>query len=713
MKSPSIWSSLLTTNTDVIAIYRQTFLKLAQNTPFEVVIDETLPAAMAMSTQDIKKPKLLLNPSMCEKQFGFTPEEYGLIFSHEYFHYYEESILRATPWGDAWYKNFLKEHIAKKEPYAKAYHTLYNYLRDIYVNWSTLKTFPTWDSHMQWLYVNKLFAWLDYTNLPKHLQYVYALLRESMVPGEKCDVAPDVRKQVDYQLIQDEQFGAKIQKAAWVGESLKKRLLYISEHIEPRFEHFLGKDIAEKEEWKPEDAWEDNNNAHDTPWDKSWKDWKKQYADWEQSAESPQLTNEGEDKTIPSDQGKYWEWDTHKQGDKNSPKNPSRDSSQQSPQSPLRDDDLYEQWQMPHTIENTLSPEDLQKFQEYIDQKANEEVQKKLDREMNPQQRRLRDKLAKMWLSPENSEYEKIKQQLERIDDLKLDDIVNPISGKNVMEEIEKLFKEIAWRRTREKLENRGPVDMEKGQRLHLPTISSWITEILMWKSNPTMFELDVKKEKPAIFVWEFDLHIICDMSSSMNDTVDGEPRKKQKHQQIAVMLILEAISRMHLSLQWDHLKRKLACHTQVKAFSGTNIAELKPYGTVYDDAEKLRVLTWLDHPSSSTWDYAAIADLADEHKRLGAKRKAEIKKWERKKIVLVMTDWQSNDSTELQKNIHELRSQWVIVIWMGITNDGVSVESNYASSWNNNLWYGILCPEVELLPVVLFEALKPYLQTL
>jgi hypothetical protein len=46
-------------------------------------------------------------------------------------------------------------------------------------------------------YKDKMFNETDYTNLPKHLQFLYTLIREEMVKDQKCEIDPSVRKLIN------------------------------------------------------------------------------------------------------------------------------------------------------------------------------------------------------------------------------------------------------------------------------------------------------------------------------------------------------------------------------------------------------------------------------------------------------------------------------------------------------------------------------------
>jgi hypothetical protein len=147
--------------------------------------------------------------------------------------------MRSSPEGREFYTRFM-ERLDTKIPYRKAYWTLYNCLRDIYVNHKTLEHVGISRNDMTTLYTQHAFPNTSFLNHPKHLQFVYTLLREAMVPAEICQVDPDVRRQVDFFLQH-----AHIQKATGTLQPLQERLTYIMDFVEPIFIRFLQSDIAE------------------------------------------------------------------------------------------------------------------------------------------------------------------------------------------------------------------------------------------------------------------------------------------------------------------------------------------------------------------------------------------------------------------------------------------------------------------------------------
>lgn len=56
---------------------------------------------------------------------------------------------------------------------------------------------PSLLSTRQELFAEKTHKERDFTGLPKHLQLLHAINKESVLPNDKCIVDPDVRKILD------------------------------------------------------------------------------------------------------------------------------------------------------------------------------------------------------------------------------------------------------------------------------------------------------------------------------------------------------------------------------------------------------------------------------------------------------------------------------------------------------------------------------------
>ncbi len=144
----------------------------------------------------------------------------------------------------------------------RIHHTFENICDDIFVNANVEHRAPAYEpgtaggAEVERLYREKLFASKDYRDAPRHLQFMYALLRGEMVPNEEVVVADDVREALDRALTYG---GKKMVAQEVVKRHLKPggrrnmkssaRSAVISHTLEPIFNELLIKDL---EEWDPQ-----------------------------------------------------------------------------------------------------------------------------------------------------------------------------------------------------------------------------------------------------------------------------------------------------------------------------------------------------------------------------------------------------------------------------------------------------------------------------
>ncbi len=145
----------------------------------------------------------------------------------------------------------------------KMYHTFYNIFDDIYVNNIVARHAPRFapqkkgGEEVKHLYRDKLFQGTDYANLPRHLQFLYTLLREEMVSDEKVVVSGEVedilnKASIEYE---DEKYTPKeiiekfIKPRRGRDTMASKRYDILKKTLLPLFEELVEKDVKE---WKPQ-----------------------------------------------------------------------------------------------------------------------------------------------------------------------------------------------------------------------------------------------------------------------------------------------------------------------------------------------------------------------------------------------------------------------------------------------------------------------------
>lgn len=147
----------------------------------------------------------------------------------------------------------------------KIHHTFYNIFDDIYVNNLVSRKAGAYEkgsqggNEVERLYREKLFARTDYSKLPRHLQFVYKLIREDMVSKEEIIVNDEVREIMEKKIkfMGGEYFPGEIvenfikpkkNRDTKVGQ----RHYVLQQTLEPIFEELLEKDLKEWDPQKPQ-----------------------------------------------------------------------------------------------------------------------------------------------------------------------------------------------------------------------------------------------------------------------------------------------------------------------------------------------------------------------------------------------------------------------------------------------------------------------------
>jgi len=151
------------------------------------------------------------------------------------------------------------------------HHTFYNIFDDIYVNNLVARKAATYEkgtrggNEVEKLYREKLFAQTDYTKLPRHMQFIYQLIREEMVADEKVVVSDEVESALQGKI----KFMGSEYSAQEIVENFIKpkknrdtlagqRYYVLQQTLEPIFQELLRKDL---DDWNPEKPEKQNGQS--------------------------------------------------------------------------------------------------------------------------------------------------------------------------------------------------------------------------------------------------------------------------------------------------------------------------------------------------------------------------------------------------------------------------------------------------------------------
>lgn len=146
----------------------------------------------------------------------------------------------------------------------QTHHLFCNIFDDVYVNNLVARKAPRYEpgtaggNQVNALYRDSLFPKTDYVELPRHLQFLYKLLREEMVPDEAVQIRDDVKAAFERKIaFQGKEYTAKeivenfIKPRGNRDTKAGQRYFVLQKTIEPVFEELLQKDLNEWDPHKP------------------------------------------------------------------------------------------------------------------------------------------------------------------------------------------------------------------------------------------------------------------------------------------------------------------------------------------------------------------------------------------------------------------------------------------------------------------------------
>ena len=279
-----------------------------------------------------------------------------------------------------------------------------------------------------------------------------------------------------------------------------------------------------------------------------------------------------------------------------------------------------------------------------------------------------------------------------------MEEIKNPETDESVVEEIREIFRKIIAERKKQTLRSKLPV--EEGEILAFPAQAHVAVE--SGNFEPRVWETVDWKAKPKELFGEFDVTIVCDRSGSME-----RPSSKKIEQRKAAALLMEALKEFsdELDEEKPYFEFDLNVRSEVWTFGDDKQVEmLKPLDKNLTEKQRVLVYKILENtPGDGTKDFSALEKIKDG---VPAEDWAKIQKRKLKKLVIVLTDGDSDNPAEVQRLLEEFREKGVVVVGVGITTDGISAKITYAPN-------GLVCEKVENLAVILGNLLKEHIKEL
>ncbi len=328
-------------------------------------------------------------------------------------------------------------------------------------------------------------------------------------------------------------------------------------------------------------------------------------------------------------------------------------------------------------VPNAVPLEEIEKaFNEWKD-KHSEDLADKADREY----------AEKLGVKPGDlRRYREIVASLEKI--------IDPETGESIIQELKDLFAKIIAKRLKPGHQPRYPV--EEGEELVHPAEA--ISEGKAGNLEPKVWETHEVAEIKSKRFGEVEITLVCDRSSSM---AQGAKLPEQRR---AAVLVMEALK--EFAEQCDEEKtnvdKPLEIRSEVYSFQqdSADSIPLKKMSKNLGEKERIDVTAAISSAPGGTTDFIPLETI---EKDLSEGAKQKIKEGELKKIVIVSTDGESNDSGRVRNILEKLRGSGVVAIGIGITKDGEVALTTYAPDAR-------LAVKAEDLAIVLADLLKEHL---
>ncbi len=611
---------------------------------------------------DLEKGEYYLHRRFRDGAYGGSEEKMLFGAFHEIEHFRElRDLLRENGGPEIWRK------LKRKKEERTRYHILNNSFGDVKMNHAVVNRAPVLSGTREELYRKDLFPERDLTSLPKHLQFAHVLNCEMQVPGETWTVDPDVREEFEkLKTIRGQKSGRPILEYATHPDiSMRDRLIVQDALIEPVYEKFFVEDVRKKQEQqanKPSESGQKNGEP-DQSGDASKPGSSDGKPDTNQEPSSESSSKPGDEMPGQS------EGSSGKPTDENvtDPKNPEAYFRKEY-------DKYFEQH--PEAI-----PE------ETLNKAVEDEIARQNETGGNAGKKTFDAYARAQGVEPNDlRNYMRFRDSLEKIAD--------PETGESVVDAIRELFERIISKRLKRMPEPKYP--LPEGDELEYPAEA--VVRTRAGEAEPDVWSDTEFYEKEGDFVGDFDISLVGDTSISMAEN-GGEKRDEQKK---GLVLVMEALSEFSERLEEIRSRLRYDLHVRNELWVFGNSAEcVKSLSDELTEKDRVSMYRRLGSTSGSTEDFLVLEKLLASVTEEEITRMREGKL---KKIVIVMTDGDSDDAKRVQELLGKLREIGVIVVGVGITEEGKSALTTYAPEAR-------LCTEAPELAVVLGELLKEHLR--
>lgn len=526
----------------------------------------------------------------------------------------------------------------------RIHHMFDNILMDIYVNHLVARKAPLFDKDgegykdVQEVYAQKLFPKTDFTDSPRHLQFLYALLRETMVPDEKVTVTPEVQEALERRV---GFIGKKTSPKEIVEKfilpkkgrdtKLSTRDLAIQVAIEPIFLELLMKDL---DDWDPQEPQQMEGGEGGEGEDQTGQDGNQgENKDQQQKEQEPQ-SGGGSSFDVNPFNKEYNEYE------ENSPDQ--------------MNDDKTEDW----------AEKDAGDQKKAAEKKKNEEIEEHKSAAQKAQEAQQR--LDTEWCKKHEVNMRALHEYR------KTEEEISPY-----LEDLSNLWRRIIFGKSRQSSSSiegffkYGELDIPK-------TIQEWpsisegqFSEVEVMKKRVISEQLVPQPEL-------FRVRLVGDASGSMS----YERRKVLKQVYVLLSSSLREFN-TYLNLTRSQTKSKLRVDTQIWAF-GSQVKLLKNFreGEDFDDeqADAIKAFDALNLDLGGTSDELAYQSINQD---LTPEDREKIERKKVMEMLFFITDGGSNNPKDARKGLDEILDTGIIARGFQIGQVSTEEKRIFEEVWN------------------------------
>ena len=590
---------------------------------------------------DFQNRKLIYDPNFFVER-GYNLKETLFATTHELMAHYGE-LLRDP--------EFVLKEAKRYTEQKPQLHVLYNIFEDVLGNRRIVAELPFLEETRSTLYKEKMFPATDYRKLKdprtgeeqelsSHVQFVYGFIRQMMVPGEKVTVGPEAQEALDKLRNFGDDRTDILDLVTTPGIEPRDRFKLMRQVVEPVYLELYRRDL-EKETQKQGGG--QNQESQEQP------------SGGPQQEGKPR-EQQGEGKKDK----KWWERLKKKKGSEKGAdqKEKAQDGGgkkkEREKEAAARREAEKKFGEQYRTYEEThpepLSQKDEEKIMKTIEEIVKEKGGKpSLDRSILEQWAREHD------VSPEDvigyrNEYEDIAP---------------------LIAELREVFKKIVMRRLQKRWKVKPQLERE-GEEIEGGAVAEAYVESKSG-GEPRAFREMERKEREEEGYGALDMSLINDLSGSMNEGSKLNMDRKSK------LLFLESLADFQKEIEEAEYENGaslgLGVRTETRAFGDFGDAELKKLSPELSEKDRIGIWKRLHQAGGGTPDYLSLEAIMES---LTPKEEQELKEKIRRKVLVVLSDGDSENAERVQKALTALRAKGIIVLGLGMTESGQAVRETY-----------------------------------